>query len=843
MRRPELLSPAGDWECLRAAIENGADAVYFGIDGGFNARMRAANFALSELSAVMGLLHRRGLKGYVALNTLVFSGELPGIERLVRHVCDAGADAILAQDVGFVKLVREVCPDLPVHASTQMTLTSAECLAVARELGIARAVAARELSIAEIRSIIQECDLPLEVFVHGALCVAYSGQCLTSESLGGRSANRGICAQACRLPYQLVCDGQEVDLGAVRYLLSPQDLAAYALVPDLIAAGVAALKIEGRLKKPDYVANITRHYRLAIDAAVSGRPVEFSPRQIEEMELSFSRGFSPGWLAGNDHKRLVPGLSCSKRGVRLGHVVSVRGSRIAVALERQVSAGDGVAFEAVGGEELEQGGRIFAIYRRGQRMTEAIDHGVVELVFARDSVDARRVQAGKTVWKTDDPRLTARLRATYTNSVPQRRVPLDIVAEAVAGQPLRVIAQADNGATCQVESKTPLAVAQRHPLTEALLKQQLGRLGKTVYELRRVTANISGDTMLPLSVLGSMRHEMVRRLDDWFVTRPRRPLAGDDVLSKLRTRIMTAAQAETQQRSDDSALGDAGIQLHVLCRSREQLEVAADCGVASVIADFCDIRQYRTAVQIARGRRVPLWLATPRIQKPGETGIFRVLLRHQPSGFVARNLSGLRFYQERNQAAVADFSLNAANELTVAYLRQQGAQRVTAAYDLNRDQLLELVRAVPARWLEVVLHQHMPLFHMEHCVFCAVLSPGTNRTNCGRPCDRHRVQLRDRVGVKHFLTADVGCRNTLFNATAQSGAEVAAQLLTLGVRHYRVELVDEDAEESRRIITLYAELLAGRSAGRAVWRELRAANRVGVTRGTLEERRDPLAIL
>jgi putative protease len=211
---------------------------------------------------------------------------------------------------------------------------------------------------------------------------------------------------------------------------------------------------------------------------------------------------------------------------------------------------------------------------------------------------------------------------------------------------------------------------------------------------------------------------------------------------------------------------------------------------------------------------------------------------------LVRNLAGLAFYAEQGVPCVADFSLNAANELTVDWLRRAGAQRVTASYDLNREQLLDLVAATTAGRLEVVVHQHMPMFHMEHCVFCAVLSPGTNKHNCGRPCDVHQVRLRDRVGMEHTLLADVGCRNTLFNAVPQSAAEAVPQLLARGVRHFRVELLaDEPADEVARRIDLYRRLLAGELRGAQVWSQLKAANRVGVTRGTLEERRNPLAIL
>src|SRR3954467_2715672 len=207
---PELLAPAGDWDCIRAAIENGADAVYFGLDTGFNARARAKNFDVADLPGLMAELRRRGVKGYVTLNTLVFTSELLSVEELVRKLAEAGVDAVLVQDLGLVRLIRAICPDLPIHASTQMTLTSSQTIAAIEELGVERVVLARECSLDEIRRIRRETTMPLEIFVHGALCVAYSGQCLTSESLGGRSANRGQCAQACRLPYDLVCDGRDV---------------------------------------------------------------------------------------------------------------------------------------------------------------------------------------------------------------------------------------------------------------------------------------------------------------------------------------------------------------------------------------------------------------------------------------------------------------------------------------------------------------------------------------------------------------------------------------------------------------------------------------------------------
>jgi putative protease len=831
---PELLAPAGDWHCAKAAVANGADAIYLGLDCGHNARTRAGSFPLDDLPRLYAFLHRNRVRGYLCLNTLAFSNELESLEKIIRRAAEAGVDGILVQDLGLVHLIRELVPQMPIHASTQMTLTSGECIAVVQQLGIDRIVLPRELSVREIARIRSQTSVTLETFVHGALCVAYSGQCLTSESLGGRSANRGHCAQACRLPYDVTCDGQNVDLADRKYLLSPQDLAAYALVPELIQAGVGALKIEGRLKSPEYVANITRHYRRAIDAAVAGSRVDFSERQIEEMELSFSRGFSVGWLHGCDHKSLVPATSSAKRGVLVGHVHRVRPGRVHVALQGRLKAGDGVAFQGDRAAGQGQGGRILAVYRKGRRLSSEVDNGVVELAFRRGTVDASQLWPGQQVWKTDDPALTRRLRKSFAGDIRDRELPLEIVAEAKVGSPLRLELHVDGLPRLTCASEERLAAATQHPLTHEVLKHQLGRLGGSGFTLARLAASIAGTPMVPFSVLGKLRHEMIAMLQaarqqaattEWTAT-------AEPVLRRLRGEI---DRPEVQPFTP---------RLLVLCRSLHQLRVVLDHDVPAVYADFQDIRQYGQAVSLARAGQTAIFLATPRIQKPGEIGIFHALARHSADGVLVRNLAGLDFFRRRSVPCIADYTLNAANELTLAYLRRLGAVRVTTSYDLNRDQLLELVAHAPADSLEVVIHQHMPMFHMEHCVFCAVLSPGTNKTNCGRPCDRHQVELRDRVGAEHPLKADVGCRNTLFNAVPQSGAEVVQPLLQADVRHFRIELLNDDApEQLGRTIRLYRDLLEGKAAGRDVWTALKAMNRVGVTRGTLEHGRDPLAIL
>ena len=410
-QRPELMSPAGDWDCAKAAVENGADAIYFGLDQ-FNARMRAQNFTIASLPKLMEFLHLRGVKGFVTFNILVFPSEITQAEDYIRAIIEAGVDAAIVQDVGMCRLIRSISPDFPIHASTQMTISSAAGLEFAKELGCSMTALARECSIREIELIrtSQPADMAMEVFVHGALCVAYSGQCLTSESLGGRSANRGVCAQACRLPYELISDGNPVELGEQRYLLSPKDLAGLEVLPELIRAGVQVFKIEGRLKSAEYVANITRIYRKAIDdclrdnqsAGVATPPTPVvSPASQKpatggdnavgatdqyEMEMAFSRGLFTGWFRGMDNRQLVHARFGKKRGVYLGEVRQVRNMAVAVKLEASVKPGDGVVFDAKRPDKDEEGGRIYGVDKRGD--------GVVADVRARTmSISKKSIQA------------------------------------------------------------------------------------------------------------------------------------------------------------------------------------------------------------------------------------------------------------------------------------------------------------------------------------------------------------------------------------------------------------------------------------------------------------------
>jgi putative protease len=845
-RLPELLAPAGDWECVRAAVENGADAIYFGLEK-FNARMRANNFTEADLPRLMEFLHRRGVKGYVTFNILVFENEMADAEQYVRAMIAAGVDAAIVQDVGMCRLIRQHSPDFPIHISTQMTITSAAGVEFARDLGCNLVVLARECSLKEIEAIqtsqlahsqlsTAQPPLPLEVFIHGALCVAYSGQCLTSEALGGRSANRGECAQACRMPYELVADGNLVPLGDRKYLLSPQDLAGLDVLPDLARIGVASLKIEGRLKSPEYVANITRIYRKALDQL---GPVTSHDRY--DMEMAFSRGLYTGWFRGTNNQQLVHARFGKKRGVFLGEVSRIEGERVCVNLQSPLKPGDGVVFDAGHPEEEEQGGRVYEVQSPKSKVQSPKSNAqslkaegqagqAAELGFGRGDIDFRRLHIGDKVWKTSDPELDHRLRQSYEGDTPRFQRPILMEVHGLIGKPLTLIARDDLGHVVRLDSTMPLAKAEKQPFTTERLREQLGRLGGTPFKLGELKNALAGDVLLPVSELNRLRREAVRELE----TQRSQPKRWS-LECGARNAECGVTEAAASTIIPHSALRTP--HLIVLVRNLAQLDAALQCGVATLYCEFEDPKKYREAV--ARFHNSPLrtpqsecFVAPPRVFKMGEEWTLKQVRSSEADGYLVRNYDHLSFFA--NDRCIGDYSLNIANRLAADYFKNKfGLERVTASYDLNFTQLEALLQAAPPEWFEVTIHQHMPMFHMEHCVFCAFLSSGTDYTNCGRPCDKHDLKLRDRVSAEHPVKADAGCRNTVFNALAQTGADYVSRMLALGVSHFRVEFLNESPDQAAQTIARYRQLLRGEITGPQLWRELKLLNQLGVTRGQI----------
>ena len=818
---PEVLAPAGDPLALEAAIAAGADAVYFGIDG-FNARARAHNFTIEQLPETVGRLHERRVKAHLTLNTLVFDAELEAWADVVRAAERAGVDAVIVQDLGAVGLVRRIAPNLRIHASTQMTCTDAASVEYAASLGADRVVLARELSLEDIEQITRGTQVELEVFVHGALCIAYSGQCLTSEAIGGRSANRGACAQACRLPYELVVDGELRDLGERAYLLSPQDLEASAAVPRLIELGVRSFKIEGRLKGPEYVAATTRLYRQAVDAALGNGAGPDSATKQRAIQ-SYSRGSGPGFLSGVNHQTLVEGRSCDHRGLDVAQALGreQRGGRswLLVETRSRIARGDGLLVEGGWAGEGEIGGRVWGIEVEGHDVSAAEAGQHAKLWFGPD-LDLAAVGGGRRVFRSHDPQTEREITSVLATEPYRERLQLTITGRF--GQPFTLEGRSERGRIARVQADTNVEPAQSQPTSHAELADKLGQLGDSPFVLAGIDSYLPNGAWLPVSALKRARRSLVAAL-----------------LDALPGPLFPAVKASPRALPAEQSLPAAPPGgLFVLCRNRVQADAALSAGADGVYLDFLELTGTGRALRELRASGANVGVAPPRIRKPGEEKIDRYLEGLAPDAVLVRSLGALHEVHgliEGGSAAlrIGDFSLNVSNRLTALEVLSRGLSVFTPSFDLDSPRLLTLLSGVIAQYAEVVLHHPMPLFHMEHCVIAALLSEGRDHTSCGRPCDRHQLSLRDRANMDHPVEADVGCRNTVFHASPQSAAELVPALQRALVRRFRLELVRESAQETERVVRSYRDLLDGRTSGKEIFRNLRASGGYGVVRGSL----------
>ena len=527
--------------------------------------------------------------------------------------------------------------------------------------------------------------------------------------------------------------------------------------------------------------------------------------------MTFSRGLHTGWLRGIDNQRLVHARFGKKRGVRLGTVLAVEPPRLRLRLEAPAKAGDGVVFDDGRPAEREEGGFLHSV--------DEGPGGVATLRFGRESVDWAKVAPGQVIWKTKDPELEKELARTWDRPNPAHRRPIRAEVDGAPGRTLVVVFRDEQGRSVVAESAMPCVAAERRPLDADSLRDQLGRLGETPFELAEVEARLEGGPMVPASELNRLRRDLAARLEALRAEPPRWRLAAPGAVS---TALAEPVANRAVLRAD----------IIPVVRELAQLPAALEFRPKAVYVELEDPKRLKEAMAQARAAGVEGWAVGPRVHKQGEDWILRHLLASEADGFLVRNHEHLRAFAGHRRRG--DFSLNVANPLTAEWLmREHGLEGLTASYDLNAGQLAGLLRGAPAAWFEVTIHQHMPMFHMEHCVFCAFLSSGKDYRDCGRPCEKHRVALRDRVGAQHLLKADAGCRNTLFNSRAQTGAEFAGDLMALGVSRFRVEFVDEDPATVARTLARYRDLLEGKVDGAALWKELKLLNQLGVTRGTM----------
>ena len=594
--------------------------------------------------------------------------------------------------------------------------------------------------------------------------------------------------------------------------------------------GISALKIEGRYKDADYVALATRAYRQAVDDALPGR-FSVDPRTELELEQVFSRGLGPFFLQGTDHQAVVRGRAPRHRGVLMGRVEHVTTESVIVAPGEghrlaPLKPGDGVVFDAAdwrSPQEAEEGGHVFQAIERGAN---------IELRFGNGLVDFRRIRRGDLVWRTRDPDVEKAARRYSKAEAPVRKQSVRVKVVAREGAPLES-EWTVGSVRINARTQNPLGTAREVALSVDLLTAQLGRLGGTPYRLESLELETEGAPFAPVSLLNQLRRQAVEALA---------ATQGAPRPFEIRNPPVELQSLEQAARRPVPRIEAGGPRLHLLVRASDQLDAALELRPASITLDYLDLYNLKPSLERIRAAGLVARVASPRVIKPGEERIADYLLSCG-CPILVRSTGLLRALREKPHAPlIGDFSLNAANVLTAAELLNLGLDALTPTHDLNAGQVADLAASAGPDRIEAVAYQHLPVFHTEHCVFCRFLSTGSSYRDCGRPCEYHRVALRDAAGRAHPVLADVGCRNTVFNAEAQQAAAHLTAWLAAGVRRFRLEFTHESAEQVARIARAFEHALNGRSSPRELEQVLRRLTPEGVTEGSLFVAQDYLTL-
>jgi putative protease len=836
MNKPELLAPAGSREALVAAVQNGADAVYLG-GRRFNARRSADNFSDEELTEAIEYAHVRDVKVYVTVNILLADGELPEAVRFLRTIYNAGADAAIVQDLGLIKLARQVIPELELHASTQMTAHNVPGVLFLRDLGVKRVVLARELDLDSVREIKERTGMQVETFIHGALCVCYSGQCLMSSMIGGRSGNRGRCAQPCRLEYQLLDDrGQTVvDPGRVgEYLLSPRDLNLSLHIPELIKAGIDSFKIEGRMRRPEYVATVTRIYRSLIDRALTGEDYVVTEEESAELAQIFNRDFTTGYFFGVPGANLMSYKRPNNRGTRLGRVRRYdRKTGLAeIELEAPLRAGDGIEVWVT------RGGRV------GTEVSELFVNNRKVVFAPAGTVAALRldghIHPGDRVFKTNDVQLMEKAVQTYSSSRETKRIPLNFKVRARVGEPLLLEASDPEGVIARVHTGAVGEEARKKPLTGDFLAGQLDRLGNTPFALSSLECDIEGDVMIPVSEINDARRRVVEQVAEARAgLRKPAPLPAESMERKL-ARALDEGMERPPGKFPRLAAAVNGAEA-ALAAAKNGAEVIYFGGDAYRRRGRITVDEIRRARDYCAEAGVEFYLATPRILHERELEKYLVFLNRAleagPDGILVSGYGLLTAVRKLTDLPlVTDFGFNVFNRQSALLLKERGAYRVTLSPELTGKQISSLAGFVNVE-TEVIVQGFLPLMVSRYCAVGSLMGGKGRDSRCPAPCRNASFALRDRKGVIFPVETDANCLMHIFNSRELCLLETLPYLTEAGPGVLRIEARREDERYVQKAMKAYRRALDGlyRNFGRlpeltAIMRELTECG-PGYTRG------------
>lgn len=750
----QLLAPAGDWDALLAALAGGADAVYLGSKA-FSARQYASNFDIDRLKQAADLLHLHGKKIYVTVNTLISDAEMPEALELLGHIYNAGADAVIIQDLGLIVLARKYLPDLELHASTQMTVHNVAGALFLKKLGIKRVVLARELTKKEVQAIKGESGLEVEVFVHGALCVCYSGQCLMSSMIGGRSGNRGRCAQPCRLEYQLF-RGNEAIKTKGNYLLSPKDLALAELIPDLHQAGVSSLKIEGRMKRPEYVYTVVQIYRQLLNRYMEN-PAEYriEPVEIRKLSETFNRGFSTGYFGGNRNREIISVSRPNNRGIFLGRIINLNQlGLITLRLDTDLAMGDMVEVW------VSQGGRASAtielLYDQSGKRLQSANPGET-VAFKVEG----KVYPGDRVFKIASARLQAETKGALDPENPKLKIPCKAIISGSLNQPLQLIFEDRAGNQGKASSAILLQTARNRPLTTEVLREQLGRLGNTPFRLSEIKNQLEDGLMLPLSELNELRRRAISSLTEKkLAPYQRKKVAPNFALPKM---------AATQEPRPPSRLSVWVADLPgVIAAARSGADLIY-AGGDELTGFHWDRDALSRACEAAHINGAKLIMGLPRINREGQKSewikYFNNVSQMENDGIIVSDLGALELVlSESDRPLYLNYTLNFFNQWSLMLPGKERIKQLTLSPELSLTQITELVKgyspSAPA--LECLVQGPLELMVSEYCSIGSLV--GKESEGCHGYCRNGRYYLKDRMKMDFPIYTDQYCRMHLLNS-------------------------------------------------------------------------------
>lgn len=771
----ELLAPAGSPDALVAAVMNGADAVYLGL-GAFNARRGAANFEIETLSEWVRFAHLRGTKVYLTANIVVLPAEVAAALELIDAAWAAGVDAVIVQDLGMMKLLRELLPDVRVHGSTQVGTMNPEAVRMLAAFGARRVTLARELSLEGIAAC-AAAGIEVESFVHGALCYSYSGQCLMSSLIGQRSANRGLCAQPCRLQYELLdASGAIVDTPG-RHVLSTKDLAGITQLPDLVASGVAALKIEGRMKSPEYVAIVTSVYREALDRALAAPDsFEVLPSEWERLEEAFSRGFTEAYLTGERGAPLMSYARPNNRGVLIGRVTGMSGGAVHIQLDRALDAADTVQFWTRSGHFTQHAGGL----RLGDdRVSVAPAGSTVSLVAER------AVAPGDRVFRVANAALLEAARRTFGGgaTAERARIPAQVSVRLRIGEPLEVSVSAEGVVgTAQGAIVEP---ARTKPIGADEVIEHVGRFGGTGYAAASWQVDLDAGAGIGYSQLHAVRRAAMERLDEQRLA----PWAG-----RRRRHPMVARPIRVRQRRAGTPR---------LVATAWDLPTAVACRKAGADAVWLRVQPGDERSPLPEGVRPLL----PRVVWPGE---FERVASWVDGGPIVTGELGSFARAAAHGVAEADWPLNLLNRHAIEALADAGASCAWLSPELSGRQIAEVASTSPVP-VGCLIWGRIEVMVTEQCVLMAAGPCGRRCATCARR--RGWWRLRDQKGYEFPVTTDVAGRSHVLNSVTLDLSRALDEIIESGVDAVRLEFADEGPGRAAEIVRSMRSALSSVGSG------------------------------